>query len=165
MEDKDFTIYNEEEDSPEVTPTPTEDEHLSKQELQAKEAKEEKRRLWSSIFTEGESEGEEGSRSLRDLISGTEINAQWFIRQIPLFLLVLAGCIGFVTNRYLGQIDLIEKARLEDEVMDWKYRSLTRSSELTEQTRQSQIEEMLKVRGDSTLTPATEPPFTINTEE
>ena len=45
-----------------------------------------------------------------------------------------------------------------------KYRALTRSSELTVKTRQSQIEESLKATPDSVLEVPKEPPFLINVQ-
>jgi len=93
------------------------------------------------------------------------IDGRWFFHQIPLFLLILGGILLMVTNRYQAQQEIIEKEQLQRDVEDWKYRSLTRSSELTTRTRQSQIEERLKALGDSTLSTPKEPPFTINPNE
>lgn len=119
------------------------------------------RRWWGSMFTEGESESGE-SKSLKDVVKSMNIDGQWFFRQIPLLLLILGGILLMVTNRYQAQQEIIEKEQLQTDVEDWRFRALTRSSELTTRTRQSQIEERLKQLGDSLLTPAKEPPFTIN---
>lgn len=120
-----------------------------------------RRRLWSSLFTEGESEGGEG-KGLKDVMQAVQIDGKWFFKQIPLFLLILGGILLLVTNRYQAQQEIIEREQLIKDVEDWKFQSLTRSSELTTQTRQSKIEERLRSLGDSTLSPAKEPPFTIN---
>ncbi len=122
-----------------------------------------RRRLWNSLFTEGETEGD--GKSVREVMQSMSIDGRWFFKQIPLFLLILLGILLLVTNRYQAQQEIIEKEELQKEVEDWRYRSLTRSSELTTMTRQSKIEERLKVLGDSTLAPAKVPPFTINTNE
>lgn len=163
MEEQDYTIYNEEEqlveeNTPQQLQTEEEQPAVEKQETQ------EKRKLWSSIFTEGESLGE-GSFDAKELVMGMHMNPQWVLRQLPLLGIILLGFLGSVTIRYMAQQGIIEKAKLENEVDDWKFRSITRSSELTDQTRQSQIEALLLSRGDSTLTSATEPPYTINEEE
>ena len=123
-----------------------------------------RRRLWGSLFTEGESEAGEG-KSLKDVVRTMNIDGRWFFRQIPLLLLILFGILLMVTNRYQAQQEIIEKERLQTDVEDWRFRSLTRSSELTTKTRQSQIEERLKQMGDSLLTTPKEPPFTINPNE
>ena len=120
-----------------------------------------RRRLWSSLFTESESEGSEG-KGLKDVMQAVQIDGKWFFKQIPLFLLILGGILLLVTNRYQAQQEIIEREQLIKDVEDWKFQSLTRSSELTTQTRQSKIEERLRSLGDSTLSPAKEPPFTIN---
>ncbi len=120
-----------------------------------------RRRLWGSLFTEGESEANE-SKSIGDVVRSIRIDGQLFFRQIPLLLLILAGILLMVTNRYQAQQEIIKKEQLQKEVEDWRFRALTRSSELTTKTRQSQIEERLKLLGDSALTTPKEPPFTIN---
>lgn len=137
------------------------DEQKYKQNEERKTISQQRRRWWSSMFTEGESESGE-SKSLKEVVQSMNIDGQWFFRQIPLFLLILGGILLMVTNRYQAQQEIIEKEQLQSDVEDWRFRSLTRSSELTTRTRQSQIEERLRQLGDSLLTPAKEPPFTIN---
>lgn len=123
-----------------------------------------RRRLWGSLFTEGESEVSEG-KSLRDVVRTMDIDGRWFFRQIPLLLIILLGILLMVTNRYQAQQEIIEKEQLQKDVEDWRFKALTRSSELTTRSRQSQIEERLKQMGDSQLTTPKEPPFTINPNE
>ena len=116
------------------------------------------------MFTEGELEAGD-NKSLTEAIRQMNIDGRWFFKQIPLLLLILGGILLMVTNRYQAQQEIIEKEELQKKVDDWRYRSLTRSSELTTRTRQSQIEERLKFMGDSLLKAPTEPPFTINPNE
>ena len=123
-----------------------------------------RRRLWGSLFTEGESEAGEG-KNLKDVVKGMNIDGRWFFRQIPVLLLILGGILLMVTNRYQAQQEIIEKEQLQKDVKDWRFRALTRSSELTTRTRQSQIEEQLRQMGDSLLTAPKEPPFTVNPNE
>ena len=133
----------------------TEDKHTEEIKVEA-----EKPHLWNSMFTEGETENGE-SRNLRELARSINIDSRWVFAQIPLLLLILLGILLMVTNRYQAQQEIIEKELLKNEVEDWRFRSLTRSSQLTRSTRQSQIELRLRSLGDSTLAPAQEPPFTI----
>lgn len=137
------------------------DEQKYERNEELKTASQQRRRWWGSMFTEGESESGE-SKSLKDVVQSMHIDGQWFFRQIPLLLLILGGILLMVTNRYQAQQEIIEKEQLQSDVEDWRFRSLTRSSELTTRTRQSQIEERLRQLGDSLLVPAKEPPFTIN---
>ncbi len=123
-----------------------------------------RRRWWGSLFTEGESEAA-GSKNFRDMVRTMNIDGGWFFRQIPFLLFILFCILFMVTNRYQAQQEIIEKEQLQREVEEWRYKALTRSSELTTRTRQSQIEERLKNLGDSLLKAPTEPPFTINPNE
>jgi hypothetical protein len=50
---------------------------------------------------------------------------------------------------------------LKEQLKDIKYDALTRSSELTERSRQSHVEEYLKEKGDSLLQISTVSPFMI----
>ena len=87
------------------------------------------------------------------------IDGQWFKRQIWLILLIVLGIIIYITNRYQAQQEIIEEEKLRSELLDWKFKCLTRNSELTLKTRQSQIETTLKDFGDSTLHVSNVPPF------
>jgi hypothetical protein len=65
-----------------------------------------RRRLWGSLFTEGESEVSEG-KSLRDVVRTMDIDGRWFFRKIPLLLIILLGILLMVTNRYQAQQEII----------------------------------------------------------
>jgi hypothetical protein len=71
------------------------------------------------------------------------------------------GVIIYITNRYKAQQEMMEEDRLRRELLDWKYRSITRRSELTFRTRQTKLEDMLNERGDSTLKPGKTAPFIL----
>ena len=60
------------------------------------------------------------------------------------------------------QKDLIEIDRLQKELSDAKYRSLSSSSQLTERSRESHVLEILKTNKDSVLKISSRPPFIIN---
>ena len=89
------------------------------------------------------------------------IDGQWFRRQIWVILIIVLGIIVYITNRYQAQSEIILEENLRDSLKDMKFRSLTRSSELTLKCRQSKLEEQLKANGDSNLAPSTEAPFYI----
>lgn len=67
----------------------------------------------------------------------------------------------YITNRYSSEQEIIEIEKLKTELTDMRYRALTRSSELTVKTRQSQVEQSLKMTGDSVLESPKEPPYII----
>lgn len=90
---------------------------------------------------------------------------RWFLSQWKLLLLCLVGIFLYITNGYQAQMELMRESELESELKDWRYRSITRVSELTLLCRQSQLEQKLREQGDSTLTPSKVAPFIIKVKE
>ena len=86
---------------------------------------------------------------------------RWFLRQWKMLLLCLAGIFLYITNGYQAQVEMMQETELEAELKDWRYRSITRVSELTLLCRQSQLERRLREQGDSTLLPSKVAPFII----
>lgn len=118
-----------------------------------------KERLFSLLNSN--SEDEIALKQWKSVIHQMSIDGQWFKRHIGLILLIVIGIIVYITCRYQAQQEIILEEQLKLELQDWKFRSLTRSSELTLRTRQSQIENALKNFNDSTLKVSTESPYTI----
>lgn len=97
----------------------------------------------------------------RGAIQQLSSDGKWFKNQLGLIALIVLGIILYITCRYQAQQEAILEEKLRLECQDWKFRVLTRNSELTLQTRQSQIETALISFGDSTLKVSTEAHFTI----
>lgn len=104
-------------------------------------------------------EEEMALKQWKSVIRQMSIDGQWFKRQIGVIILAVTGIIIYITCRYQAQQEIIQEEQLRKELQDWKFRTLTRNSELTLKTRQSQIEIALKNFGDSTLKVSTEAPF------
>ena len=121
-----------------------------------------KAKIISSLLNEEEGETDLRNYRWRDLLI---IDGQWVRRQIVLILLIVGGIIFYITNRYQAQKDIIELVQLQNELKDMKFRVLTRSSELTLKTRQSELEKQLKNFGDSTLQVSNEAPFIIKKKD
>lgn len=120
--------------------------------------KKKRHRLMRSLMN---NEGENNITSIKDLYKSIRLNGDWFKRNI-LFILTITAClIALVTNRYQAQQEQIEEAELKKQLTEMKYKWLTRFSELTTSTRQSQIEERLRQVGDTTLTHSKDAPFII----
>lgn len=98
---------------------------------------------------------------LKLLVSSISINGEWFKRNLKYIACILLCVIAYITNRYQAQQEVIEEEALRAELEDWKFRCLTRTSELTLKTRQSQIEKRLKEYGDSTLIVGSAPPYAL----
>lgn len=99
--------------------------------------------------------------SLKSLLGGDILAADFFRRQTKLIILLMVMVIFYIHNRYASQQQLIEIDKLKKELTDIKYDALTRSSELMEKSRQSRIEEYIKEK-DSELQTSTSPPYKID---
>lgn len=98
--------------------------------------------------------------SLKNILGGDILTSNFFRRQIKLLVLLVIFAIIYISNRYSCQQEMIEIDRLKKELTDIKYDALTRSSELTEKSRQSHIEEYVSQEG-SALQTSTNPPYLI----
>lgn len=108
---------------------------------------------------------ERGKMSWRDFLVGDVLDAAWLRRQIPFMVMCLVFAVIYITNRYSSEQELIEIERLKIELNEIRYRALTRTSELTEKTRQSHIEQALRNTADSVLQIPQEPPFILQLKE
>ena len=98
-------------------------------------------------------------------IMGGDILAHNFLRrQANLQILIVILTILYIDNRYSSQQELIEIDQLKKELTDIKYDALTISSELTEKSRQSRIEEYLATENTG-LETATIPPYLIKDKD
>lgn len=98
--------------------------------------------------------------SLKSILGGDILEADFFRRQTKLFLLILFLVVFYIHNRYASEQEQIEIELLKKELIDVKYDALTRSSELMEKSRQSRIEEYVSSR-ESDLQTSTNPPYLI----
>lgn len=103
--------------------------------------------------------------TLRTILGGDFLTADMMRRQIWLFVLMVVFCIAYVAVRYQCQQDLLTIDKLENELMDAKYKALTSSSTLTEKCRESHVLDALKQNKDSLLHIADQPPYIINIPE
>ena len=99
--------------------------------------------------------------SLRKILGGDILSTSFMRRQIWLFLLIALFIVVYIANRYSCQQDIIEIDALQKELKDAKYKALSSNSKLTEESRQSNVLEMLKDNKDSTLKQPTQPPYII----
>ena len=135
------------------------------QQLEAPEPQEtisNKEKLMHSLVCDDDEVDELTVASLRQMLDAIP---RWFLSQWKLLLLCLAGIILYVTNGYQAQVEMMKETELEAELKDWRYRSITRVSELTRLCRQSQLEQKLREQGDSTLAPSKIAPYTINIKD
>lgn len=98
--------------------------------------------------------------SIKSIFLGDFLINDFLRRQAGLLALIIFFTVIYISNRYSYQQEMIEIDRLRKELTDIKYDALTRSSELTERTRQSRIEEYVSVE-NSALQTSTAPPYII----
>lgn len=121
-----------------------------------------KERLMRALVSDDEDASEQTVQNFRQLMSDLprRILGQW-----KLIIICLAGVFVYITNGYKAQMEMMEESALETELKDWRYRSVTRISELTLLCRQSLLEKTLREQGDSTLQPSKVAPYFINASE
>lgn len=98
--------------------------------------------------------------TLKSILGGDILAHDFFKRQANLIILIVIMTILYIDNRYSSQQELIEIDRLKKELTDIKYDALTISSELTERSRQSRIEEYISSK-ETPLEVADTPPYLI----
>lgn len=112
-------------------------------------------------FTASEGVEPRSHISLREILGGDILTASWLRRQMGLIFLCTFFAVIYITNRYSSEQEMIEIEQLKVKLTEIRYRALTRSSELTVKTRQSQVERSLRNTKDSVLQIPKEPPFII----
>jgi hypothetical protein len=98
--------------------------------------------------------------SLTALLSGDVLTTEGLRKQLGLIALIVVLAIFYIDNRYTVQRQQIQIDKLKKELEEYRYRDLTRSSELMEISRQSKIEEYVQ-KTNSDLQTSTEPPYVI----
>ena len=141
-------------------------EEPEKKEIPGTEEQEQsnKSKLLNALVNEEDDSEKKDLEHLKDVLQALSINGLWFRKQLGVLSLILFGIIIYITNRYQAQNEMIEADRLHEELQDWKYRSMTRNSELTYRCRQSQLEEQMKAMGDSTLTSCNDPVYELTND-
>lgn len=99
--------------------------------------------------------------TLGKILGGEMLNTQFLRQQIWVIVLITLFIIVYISNRYKCQQNLIKIDNLQSELEDAKYRALSSSSDLTQQTRESKVLERLHNDKDSTLHISTQPPYII----
>ena len=100
--------------------------------------------------------------TLKKILGGDILNADVIRRQIWVIMLAAMFVVVYISNRYKCQQNLILIDNLNAQLKDAKYRALSSSSDLTQQTRESKVLEQLRATNDSTLHIPTQPPYIIN---
>ncbi len=102
-----------------------------------------------------------GRITLASILGGDMLGGKWFRKQFWFIVMVVGMVIVYVGNRYACQQEMLETKVLSDTLLDRRYKALTRSSQLKEKTRRSNIEESL---ADSTLQTSSTPLYNLKVD-
>ena len=142
-------------------------EELDQKEALTSEEQEQssKSKILNALVNEEDDSEKKDMEHLKDVLQALSINGLWFKKQLGVLALIVLGIIIYISNRYQAQSEMIEEDKLHEELQDWKYRSMTRNSELTFRCRQSQLEEQMKAMGDSTLSSSNDPVYELTNND
>ncbi|MDR0541962.1 MAG: hypothetical protein LBH19_07085 [Dysgonamonadaceae bacterium] len=93
--------------------------------------------------------------SVKDVIDGRVLTEEFVSKQLKLLVLIVVLIIIFISNSYSCMKKLTEIEELKARLKDVKYENLIISTELTSNSRQSQVEELLKMKGIELSAPTT----------
>lgn len=96
---------------------------------------------------------------------GGVIIARAVQKQIWLVLLIGVFFIAYISMRYICQQKIVEISKIEKKMVDAHYKATVCTSELTKNSRESNVMKLLGMYGDSTLTIPKDPPFYIKEQE
>lgn len=119
-------------------------------------------KLMRSLAGDDDEYDETAAATFRQMLDAAP---RWFLGQWKMLLICLFGLFLYITNGYQAQLEMMEEKELETQLKDWRYRSILRTSKLTDICRQSQLEERLREQGDTALHSSKMPPFTIRVKE
>lgn len=100
--------------------------------------------------------------TLKKVLGGDILSTATVRKQIGLITLIVGFIIIHVAVRYSCQQKLIEIDKLQKELLDVRYKSLSSNSLITEKSRESNVLKFLRENNDSTLKMPSQPPYIIN---
>lgn len=110
-----------------------------------------------SVISMNDDELSFSGKAFLELLKGTTFG-EMFKQNSGFITLVVVLVVSYVALGYTIRAERLENDRLSKEALNWRYRALTRSSELRERTLRSNIENRLP---DSTLHTPTESPYEL----
>ena len=99
--------------------------------------------------------------SLWYILGGGVLKEEFIFKHTRMIVLVVVLIFFFIGNRYSCILKLREIDRLQQELHDVRFEALSISSELTGNSRQSQVEQLVKELGIE-LEVAQTPPYTLS---
>jgi len=100
------------------------------------------------------------SSSVRDILNGNILTKKFIQKQYGLIFMIAVLTFLYVDNRFYCETQLAKEIDLKKKILDVKYESLTNSAELMKISRQTNVLEMINLRGVNLIQTAT-PPIVI----
>jgi len=100
------------------------------------------------------------SSSLRDVINGNILTKRFIQKQYGLIIMIAVLAFLYVDNRYYCETQLAKEIEMKKKIQDLKYESLTISAELMQESRQSNVLNLINQRGVKLVRTST-PPIVI----
>jgi hypothetical protein len=101
--------------------------------------------------------------SILDVFAGNILTKSNLVKQWKLILLLVLLAFYYIGNRYSCEQKIAEIDKLQKKLTDVKFEALTRSSELMEMGKQSQVHKLINSKNIN-LTESTTPPYRIKPE-
>ncbi|MDR2916922.1 MAG: hypothetical protein LBV74_19185 [Tannerella sp.] len=98
--------------------------------------------------------------SLMYILGGGILKEDFIVRHTKMIVLIVILLFFYISNRYACTIKIREIDRLQTQLKDVKFEALSISAKLTENTRPSQVEELVKRQGLD-LEKAKTPPYKL----
>lgn len=86
-------------------------------------------------------------RSFVHVFGGSVLTGDFFLKNMKFIILIVVIMVVFISHRYTVLQKMSDIERLQGELKDVKYESLTISSQLTEASRQGEIEKRVEEEG------------------
>ena len=99
-------------------------------------------------------------KSFVHIFGGSLLTDGFFVKNLRFIVVVVIIIIVFISHRYTVLRKISEAERLQIELKDAKFESITISSDLTETSRRGQIEKMIE-QAELELSPSNEPMYII----
>lgn len=94
------------------------------------------------------------------ILGGGILKEDFIVRHTKMIVLIVILLFFYISNRYACTIKIREIDRLQTQLKDVKFEALSISAKLTENTRPSQVEELVKRQGLD-LEKAKTPPYKL----
>ncbi|MGQ1910926.1 FtsL-like putative cell division protein [Marinifilum sp. RC60d5] len=122
------------------------------------------KKKYNDFVTPNQEQKEISNGSFKDFIDGSFLTKTVVVHQLPFVLFVVVLGILYISNRYTSEKVYRDMIKLEKELKDLRFESITTASDLMYMSKQSEVVKRVK-RDGLDLIESTEPPIKIYLEK